>query len=340
MATELQGLIDKVCHGGSLTEPQSESLFESVMAGSIPGDLLQSLLVAMADRGETVDELVGAAIVLRRNATRVNCDGLNAIDTCGTGGDGISTFNVSKAAAIVAAAAGAKVAKHGNCSHTRRSGSAEVMAALGVNVEAGPDTIAHCVRKVGLGFLHAARLHPAMGRVAELRRKIGRRTIFNLLGPLINPAGVHRQVVGVPRDILLPKIAEALARLGAVHAIVVCGDGQLCDFTVTGSSRYVEVRGDRSTTRIIAPSDVGLHRAELSELIVDGPAASAAVIRSVLDGEHGPRRDHTLFNAAAALVVAGLTNDLASGVRLAGHAIDDGGARKILAELIQDSKNR
>jgi anthranilate phosphoribosyltransferase len=331
-------LIEKAVRGAALTERECAEVFEAVVAGSVPNDDLANFLVVMAERGETVDELVGAATVLRRHATRINCDGLNAIDTCGTGGDGISTFNVSTAAAIVAAAAGAKVAKHGNCSHTRRSGSAEVMAALGVNVEATPEVISRCIREVGIGFLHAARLHPAVGRVADLRRKIGRRTIFNLLGPLINPAAVHRQVVGVPRDDLIDKIAEALRRLGAVHALVVCGDAKLCDFTVTGASRYVEVNGDRITKHVVAPSDVGLRSAELSTLLVDGPEASAEAIRDVLTGAHGPRRDHTLFNASAALVVAGLANDLSSGVKLAAHAINDGGARRTLDRLVEISK--
>lgn len=335
----INNLIEKAVRGATLGERECAEVFEAVVAGGVRNDDLANFLVAMSERGETVDELVGAATVLRRHATRVNSEGLNAIDTCGTGGDGISTFNVSTAAAIVAAAAGAKVAKHGNCSHTRRSGSAEVMAAFGVNVEASPETVSRCIRDVGIGFLHAARLHPAVGRVAEIRRRIGRRTIFNLLGPLINPAAVHRQVVGVPREELIGKIAEALRRLGAIHAIVVCGDAKLCDFTVTGTSRYVEVNGDRVAKHVVAPSDVGLRNAELSALLVDGPQASAEAIRAVLSGAHGPRRDHTLFNASAALVVAGLAKDLSSGVKLAAHAIDDGGARKTVDRLVEASKS-
>ena len=337
MAEIVQSLIASVCGGAKLTEPQSEAAFESIIAGNPDEPTLERFLTAMSDRGETVDELVGAASVLRRRSTRVNCDGLNAIDTCGTGGDGVSTFNVSTAAAIVAGAAGAKVAKHGNCSQTRRSGSAEVMAALGVNVEASPETVARCVRDVGIGFLHAARLHPAMGQVAALRRKIGRRTIFNLLGPLTNPASVHRQIVGVPNHGLVDKIAQALQRLGAVHVIVVCGDGKLCEFTVTGTSRYMEVCGDNLATHIIAPSDVGLHRADLASLLVEGPAESAAAIRDVLSGALGPRRDQTLFNAGAALVVAGMSQTLALGVRLAAHAVDDGRARHTLERLVKES---
>ena len=336
MSPAAQTLIEKVLKGASLSEQQTETVFEALLGGAALGDM-EPLLVSMAERGETVDELVGAASVLRRHAIAVHTDGLNAIDTCGTGGDGISTFNVSTAAAFVAAAAGARVAKHGNCSHTRRSGSAEVMTALGVNVEAPPETVARCIREVGIGFLHAARLHPAVGRVAELRKKIGRRTIFNLLGPLINPAGVHRQVVGVPRNDLIEKVAKALHRLGANQAIVVCGDGQLCDFTITGPSRYIEVRNDQLRSHIVAPADVGLHRAEITTLLVDGPEASAAAIREVLDGKPGPRRDHTLFNAAAALLVAGLAKDLSAGVRIAAHAIDDGAARCTLDRLIAES---
>jgi anthranilate phosphoribosyltransferase len=172
-----------------------------------------------------------------------------------------------------------------------------------------------------------------MAHVAEIRRRIGRRTIFNLLGPLTNPAGVHRQVVGVPREFLIEKIAAALAKLGCLHALVVCGDGRLCDFTVTGTSRFIELKGDHLTPHMISPVDIGLKHAPLSALEIASPIESAAAIEAVLAGEHGPRRDHTLFNAAAALVVAGCCHDLAAGVRLAGHAIDDGAAARTLDHL-------
>jgi anthranilate phosphoribosyltransferase len=330
-------LINRVIAGGALARAESEAAFASIIAGEVAEEQVERFLAAMADRGETVDEIVGAAGVLRRHVTPIACEVTHAVDTCGTGGDGISTFNVSTAAAIVAAAAGAKVAKHGNRSFTRRSGSAEALAALGVNVDAPPPAVARCIHEAGIGFLHAARLHPAMARVAEIRRRIGRRTIFNLLGPLTNPAGVHRQVVGVPRVDWMEKIAESLHRLGAVHALVVCGDGGLCDFTVTGPSRYIELRADRQRPHILSPADVGLRRASLDDLRVENPEQSAAMIRAILGGSPGPPRDHTLFNAAAALVVAGVAPDLAAGVRLAGFAIDDGAAARTLATLVRVS---
>lgn len=328
------GLIDAVIEQrAALSQSQAADVFAEMMTGGLPDDRVEQFLIALADRGETIDEIVGAATVMRKHAKHIPCEFPNAIDTCGTGGDGISTFNASTAAAIVAAAAGAKVAKHGNRSFTRKSGSAEVLAELGVNIDAPPAVVARCIREAGIGFLHAARLHPAMAHVAEIRRRIGRRTIFNMLGPLTNPAGVHRQIVGVPRVEWMGKIAAALAKLGCVHALVVCGDQGLCDFTVTGPSRYIELKADRLTPHIIAPIDIGLKRAPLNALTIANPAESAVAIRAVLAGEHGPRRDHTLFNAAAALVVAGLSPDLAAGARFAGHAIDDSAAVRTLDQL-------
>ncbi len=332
--------IEAVFGGTKLTEREASVVFEAIVGGAVSDGRIERFLIAMAERGETVEEIVGAARVLRAHVIPIACDTENAIDTCGTGGDGISTFNVSTAAALVAAGAGAVVAKHGNRSNSRASGSAEVLAALGVNVEAPPMIVEQCLREIGFGFLHAARLHPAMARVAAVRRKIGRPTIFNLLGPLANPAGVRRQVVGVPRAELMMIIAAALQRLGAVHVLVVHGNDGLCDLTITGASQAVELIDGKRSERIVKPEDVGLKSAGLDALRIEDSRESAAAIRDILVGQVGPRRDHTLLNAAAALVVAGVAGDLADGVARAAKSIDSGAAVKVLDRLIEMTEGR
>lgn len=322
-------------YGGHLSEDQSCAAIEAIVSGSLDDASIERFLRAMMAKGESVDELVGGARAMRRHVTPIECRHADAIDTCGTGGDGISTFNVSTAAAIVAAAAGAKVAKHGNRTNSRKSGSAEALSALGVNIDAPPDVVARCLNEIGIGFLFAAKLHPAMGRVVHIRRAIGRPTIFNLLGPLTNPAGVKRQIIGVPRPGLIPKIAAALQRLGATHAIVVHGSDGLCDFTITGASRFAELRDGRIEEREIEPATAGLGTQGMEGLRVDSPSASAEMIRLVLSGENGAARDHTLLNAAAALVVANVSGDMADGVLRASAAIDSGAARDVLGRLVQ-----
>ena len=335
MSESTDKLIEAPIAGRDLTRPQAATVFSELMTGRLPDDAIERFLTALADKGETVDEIVGAAEVMRRHADRVECDESNAIDTCGTGGDGISTFNVSTAAALVAAGAGAKVAKHGNRSNSRKSGSAEVLQALGVNIDAPPAVVAECIREAGIGFLFAAQLHPARKHVVPIRRKIGRPTIFNLLGPLTNPASVKRQIVGVPRFDLMKKIASALRQLGSKRVMVVHGHDGLCDFTITGPSSYVELRDDHFKEHTIEPKDVGLDSAPLDALRIDSPAQSAEAIRSILDGKLGPRRDHTILNAAAALVVAGVATDLPDGVRRAAESIDGGAAANALNRLVE-----
>lgn len=340
MTDRADSLIAAVRDGSDLTRDETAGLFADLMGGRLSQERIESLLAALADKGETIDEIVGAAQVMRKHVIHVACDDPNAIDTCGTGGDGVSTFNVSTAAALVAAGAGATVAKHGNRTNTRRSGSAEVLAELGIDVEDEPDTerLARCLRECRIAFLHAAKLHPAMRHAAEARRRLARPTIFNLLGPLTNPAGVTRQVLGVPRIDLMDKIAAALRELGAVRVLVVHGDG-LCDLTITGPSRVVELYdGDLQATSV-TPEDVGLVRGTLDDLRIDGPADSAAAIRSILVGEPGPRRDHTLLNAAAALVAAGIANDLPDGVRRAAAAIDSLAAARTLERWVAFSRS-
>lgn len=319
-----------------LAVEQTEQLFEQIMTGLVEPELLAGVLVAWSIKGESVDELVGAARVMRKLATPVRCPG-EPVDTCGTGGDGTSTFNVSTAAAIIAAGAGVIVAKHGNRTNTRASGSAEAVAALGVDVDAPVETVERCLQQVGLGFLYAIRLHPAMKHAAPVRRLLGIKSIFNIIGPLTNPAGARRQVLGVARSELMDKIAEALHKLDTIHALVVHGGG-LCDMTVTGESRVTEVTPQGLRQWRMTPEDVGLRRSELKDLLIDAPAKSAEVIRGILAGKCGPCRDIAVLNAGAAIYVAGKAATLAEAVRAAERSIDTGAARAKLEQFVAVSR--
>lgn len=325
--------LEKLLAGKHLTREEAYTVFDRIMSGEAGEAEIAGLLVALAAKGETVDEIVGAARAMREKVTPVRCDA-DCIDTCGTGGDGISTFNVSTTAAIIAAAAGATVAKHGNRTNTRVSGSAEVLQALGVSLEADIPVLERCLRECRIAFLFAPKLHPAMKYAAPVRRALRVRTVFNLLGPLTNPAGAKRQLLGVPRPELTELLAEALRELGAARAMVVHGAGGLCDLTITGPTRVSELVNGSIRTRAIAPEDVGLARSDLQPLMVNSAPASAGAVREVLEGCPGPRRDHALLNTAAALVVADLAADLREGIRLAAEAIDGGAARATLARLV------
>jgi len=330
--------LDRLIARQNLTEAEAFAAFETIMSGGATEAEIAGLLVALASKGEAIEEIVGAARAMRAKVTPVHCD-TDCIDTCGTGGDGISTFNVSTTAAIIAAAAGATVAKHGNRTNTRVCGSAEVLHELGVNIDAPVPVLERSLRECRIAFLYAPNLHPAMKYAAPVRRALKVRTIFNLLGPLTNPAAARRQVLGVPYPDWTGKLAEALRRLGAVRAMVVHGSDGLCDLTITGPTRISELDEGRVRTYEIVPDDAGLPRASLADLMVDSPQASAQAVLDVLAGRPGPRRDHALLNAAAALVVAGSCADLREGVRRAAEAIDCGAARETLQRLIEISRS-
>jgi anthranilate phosphoribosyltransferase len=324
--------IELVDAGHDLPTEVCGALFADLLAGAVEFDAVVHILNGLRRKGESIDELTVAARAMRAAATPIACNDPRAIDTCGTGGDGVSTFNVSTAAAIVAAAAGATVAKHGNRTNSRASGSTEVLASLGVNVEAPPAVVERCLRDVRIGYLNAALLHPAMRHVANARKTVGGRTIFNLLGPLANPAGVRRQVVGVSHPSLLEKIARALEHLSVEHALVVHGHDGLCDLTITSESTVMELRVGTIRHYRLAPEDAGLPRGEQAALHVNSPQESAATILAILEGRPGPARDHLLLNSAAALYVAGIAPSIAEGVRHAANAIDSGAALKTLED--------
>jgi len=331
MDQEVKAVFARVTGGGDLTREQARRTFERIMTGEVSQPLMGALFGALLTKGESVEELVGAAEAMRARVTRIACPA-DAIDTCGTGGDGISTYNVSTTAAIIAAAGGATVAKHGNRSTTRICGSTEVLAELGIDVEAPRQAVELSLATIGIGYLNARMLHPAMHYAAAVRQAIPSRTIFNLLGPLTNPAGVRRQIVGVPRPELVPLMAGALSQLGAVHAWVVHGADGLCDLSVTSKTTVVEVLDGRLRTLAIEPEDVAIRRGTLSDLMIDSPQAGAKAVLQILDGEQGPRRGHALLNAGAALVVAGVAPDLRAGVDRASQAVDSGAAKAKLAQ--------
>ena len=337
---DLVDTLARLTSGHGLTVAESRELFDRIMEGRVETTLLAGITAALAAKGETIDEIVGAAEAMRARATPVRVPaGVEAIDTCGTGGDGKPTFNVSSAVAIVAAAAGATVAKHGNRSNSRPSGSAEGLAALGIDVEAGVPVLERCLRECRVAFLYAVRMHPAMKHAAPVRRALGIRTIFNLVGVLTNPAGVKRQLLGVNRPELVEKMADALGRLGATRAMVVHGREGLCDLSISGPSLIARWDGKKITLEEVDCSVIGARSAVLESLFVKSPEASAAVIESVMGGSPGGAREMIVFNTAAALWVAGLANDWGAGAEAAREAIDSGAARDVLKRWRELSKS-
>lgn len=310
------------------------SAFEAVLAGEAPPAVVGALLVGLRMKGETPEELAAVAQVLRRHVVPLPGVPAGAVDTCGTGGDGAHTFNISTAAALVVAACGVPVAKHGNRAVSGSVGSADVLEHLGVRLELPPATLVACLRATGIAFLFAPAFHPALRQLGGVRRELGVRTFLNLLGPLVNPAGVRRQVVGVADAALVEPIAHVLRALGAERAWVVHGSGGLDEIALAGPTEVAELHGGAVRRFTVQPSDVGLATAPVTALVVDGPAASAACIRDVLAGVPGPARDVVCLNAGAMLVVAGVAADLAAGVARAQQAIDDGAARALLARLV------
>jgi len=320
--------------GRGLTRQESRLAFDQIMDGQWTEAQIAAFLAALAAKGETVDEIAGAAEAMREHAVRIETGAADVIDTCGTGGTGLSTFNVSTAAALVAAGAGAKVAKHGNRTNTRASGSANVLEALGVNIEAAPQTVARCLGEAGICFCFAVRCHPAMRYAAPVRKQLGVRTIFNLLGPLTNPAGAKRQVMGVFDAALIETIASVLAALGAVRAMVVHADDGLDEISTTGETKIAELKDQKVTTRTVRPKDFGLPKAKMEDLAVKSAEQSAELMRGVLAGDKGPLRDITVLNAAAALAVGDKADTIADAIPAAERSIDAGAARRALEKLI------
>lgn len=326
-----------VASGKTLTREQAEGAMGSIMAGEATPAQLGALLAALGVRGETPEEIAGFASALRANAVRVVVDD-GAIDVVGTGGDRSNSINISTIAALVVAGAGGRVAKHGNRAASSQCGSADVLEALGVKIDLGPDGVAHCVREAGVGFMFARRYHPAMRHAAPVRSEIGIRTVFNVLGPLANPAGVRRYLLGVPTAELGVTMARALAELGVERALVVYGTDGLDEISPSAETRTWEVAGGSVREGMLTPDDLGLRRAPRAEITGGDPAKNASVARAVLGGAAGGARTAVVMNAAAACWVAGLTGSTKDGVGLATRAIDGGAARDALVRFAATSQ--
>ena len=336
---DLRPVLRKVAAGQTLTESEAAEAFETIMSGGATEAQIGALLMGMRARGETVDEITGAARAMRARAVKVRAPE-GAIDTCGTGGDAKGTHNISTCAAFVVAGAGVPVAKHGNRSISSRSGSADVLAALGVNIECAPEAIARCIEGSGLGFMFAPAHHASMRHVAKVRSELGTRTIFNLLGPLANPAGTKYQVVGVFGEEWVEPIAQVLGRLGAERAWVVHGSDGLDELTTTGISHVAALDGGKISTFRISPKNAGLPDAKPEDLSGGDATENAAHIRAVLGGQQGAFRNIVLLNAAAALLVAGKAKTLRDGVALAAQSIDSGKAKAVLEALVKLSHDK
>ncbi|HYJ20535.1 MAG TPA: anthranilate phosphoribosyltransferase [Solirubrobacterales bacterium] len=325
--------IDAVCAGDHLTADHASAVLAEIMEGRTDPIQTGAFLIALRAKGETVPELVGLARTMRALAAPVSSSRPDLVDTAGTGG-GPSTFNVSTTAALVAAGAGCAVAKHGNRSNTSKCGSADLLEALGVDIELDAEAVGRCIDEVGFGFMFAPRHHAAMAHVGPARKALGVRTIFNFLGPLTNPADANRQLLGVADRHFQETIAEALVGLGSVRALVVAAEDGLDEISLSARTRVIEVADGGTAEWFVEPAQFGLAPAGLEAVAGGTPAQNAAAVRGVLAGEPGPRRDLTLLNAAAAIYVGGLAADLGEGVAKAAEAIDSGAAGNVLERLV------
>ena len=329
---DFKALLGRVAQGRALSEAEAETAFDMIMSGDATPSQMGAFLMALRVRGESVDEIAGAARIMRAKAVHIDAPE-GTIDTCGTGGDASGSFNISTATALVVAGSGVPVAKHGNRALSSKSGSADVLTALGVNIEADLSIVRRCLWEIGIGFLMAPRHHSATRHVAPARVELGTRTIFNLLGPLSSPAEARYQLVGVFAPEWVVPMAEVLGRLGARRAWVVHGEG-LDEITTAGKTTVAAYDKGKVESFTIAPEDVGLPRARLEDLKGGEPQLNARLMTELLAGAKGPLRDIVLFNGAAALVVAGRAADLEAGIERAAAAIDSGAARRVLERLV------
>jgi len=333
MIDSFSSLLGRVSAGEDLSQQEMTTAISQVMTGACSEQDIGLLLAALRAKGETVAEVAGAAAAMRQHMTPIRSCHEKLLDTCGTGGGGSRTFNISTTAALVIAAAGVPVAKHGNRSVTSKSGSADVLAQLGVNIEAEIPQVERCLDELGICFCFAPLLHPAMRHVAAVRKKLGVRTIFNLLGPLANPAGASFQLLGVGRPELRPLVASALAMLGTEHALVVSGEDGLGEVTLNGTTHVTEIDAARQQEFAWEPEDFGVERSTLDAITISGPEESAALIRNVLAGQPGPARDIVVLNAAAGLLAARRCSTPLDAARQVAEAIDRGAAAELLERL-------
>ena len=328
--------IEHLLGGRPLTRDQARGVMDGVMAGEATPVQIAGLLIALRAKGETAEEMAGFVDSMRAHATPLDVPE-GTIDTCGTGGDRAGTFNISTAAALVAAGAGIPVAKHGNRAASSRCGSADVLEALGVDITLGPDPVRACIDAAGMGFCFAPTFHPAMRHAGPARRELGVRTVFNVLGPLANPGRVRRQALGVGARGLAPLMVQVLKELGHERALVFYGEDGLDELTTTGPSRVFELKAGSVTEYELEPQELGVRRSTLDDLRGGTPPENAELLRNVLDGERGPRRDVVLLNAAAAALAAGRAQTWAEAIPIVTESLDSGRARQSLARLIETS---
>ncbi|MBT3251999.1 MAG: anthranilate phosphoribosyltransferase [Candidatus Marinimicrobia bacterium] len=325
--------IDKLLGNQSLNQDESREIMFKIMSGEFNDVQIAGFLIALRSKGESSSEIAGFTQAMREKMTSVPIQS-DAIDMCGTGGDARGTFNISTAASFVVAGAGVKVAKHGNRSMTSKSGSADVLTALGVDITMSPEKVAECVDEIGIGFMFAPYLHPAMKYAVKARTSLGVRTVFNILGPLANPAGVRRQVLGVYDGVLTVTLAKVLKRLNAVSAMVVHGHDGMDEITNTSSTKVTKLENGSIKSTVFSPADYGIAVAKLGDLAGGEPEENAKIIIDIFRGETGPRRDIVLLNAAAGIVVGGKVEYLSKGIELARQSIDSGSAYDVMQKLI------
>jgi len=328
--------IAKLVRCESLSEAEASAAFETIMRGDATPVQIAGFIIALRMKGETVDELTGFAKTARHLSTPIDVDG-DLLDTCGTGGDGLATFNISTLAAITAAACGAKVAKHGNRAASSMCGSADVLEELGVKVDLQPEGVARCIDEAGIGFLFAPIFHPSFRFAGVPRRELGVRTVFNVLGPLCNPAGARYQSLGVADGAMAAKMADVLVRLGVEHAIVFHSEDGMDELSIASPAHVIEIDGKRRDYEL-DPAELGIKRAPLEAVKGGGPEQNARIAREVLQGAKGPRREVVLLNAAAALRAAGVTEDWKEGIAAAAEAIDTGRAGDLLEKWAKSSQ--
>ncbi|MHC4270039.1 MAG: anthranilate phosphoribosyltransferase [Planctomycetota bacterium] len=336
----IKEMIGKIVEGSDLSIEESKEVMKEIMEGNATEVQIGSFITALRMKGETVDEITGCVSVMREKATHINVGNNIVVDTCGTGGDAKCTFNISTAAAFVVAGAGLKVAKHGNRASSSHCGSADVLKILGVNVDASSKVVEECIQKANIGFLMAPLLHSSMKHAVGPRREIGIKTIFNILGPLTNPANATRQVIGVYDAKLTDIIAKVLRELNTEHAFVVYGYDGMDEITTTDKTKVCELKDGKIKSYFITHDSFGISKAEINDFVVNSPEESAHAISGVLGGESGSRRDIVLLNASAAIVAGGGTDDLRDGVRIAEESIDSGKAMASLKQLIEMTNER
>jgi anthranilate phosphoribosyltransferase len=331
---DIQSAIGAVTEHRDLSSDEMTAVMQTIMSGQATASQIGGFLIGLRMKGETVEEIAAAATVMRELALPVPVQAEHLVDTCGTGGDGSSTFNISTASAFVAAGAGAAVAKHGNRSASSRSGSADVLEAAGVNLDLTPEQVAQCIREAGVGFMFAPKHHGAMKHAIGPRKEMAVRTIFNVLGPLTNPAGAPNQVVGVFSQDLIEPLARVLARLGSRHVLVVHAEDGLDEISIGADTHIAEYRNGSMHTYRVSPEQFGMESADISLLTVSSPKQSLEMIHAVFDNRDGPARDIVTLNAGAAIYASGLAGDLAAGVEAAMESLSSGAARERLAKLV------